>query len=88
MDDGLRPGIPERRAEFVRLAQAALDERGAPVHGRAMPLGKIVVNADFMSGVEEFLHADRANISRSAGDKHIHVREAKAAGARTQPENA
>ena len=40
-----------------------------------MALGQIVKNRDIVARVEQFLHADRADITRAASDKYIHARQ-------------
>src|SRR5437660_10056910 len=43
-----------------------------------MPFGKIIINGDLMAGVEQFLGANRSDVSRAARDKHIHGRKLEA----------
>ena len=47
--------------------EAAVDKLRARIHGGAMPFGEIVENGDVMAGVEQFLNANRPDVSRAAG---------------------
>ena len=38
-----------------------------------MAFGQIIINRDGVTRVEQFFRANRADISRAAGDKNIHV---------------
>jgi hypothetical protein len=38
-----------------------------------MAFGEVIVNRDLVSGVEEFLRADGADVTRAAGDENIHA---------------
>ena len=38
-----------------------------------MAFGEVVVNRDLMAGVEQFFRADRADVTRAAGDKNVHA---------------
>jgi hypothetical protein len=37
-----------------------------------MAFGKVVINRDGVSGIEQFLGANRADVARAAGDKNVH----------------
>jgi len=58
--------------DHIAIREVALDEPGAGIDGGAVPLGEIVEDGYGMAGIEEFLNADRADVSGAAGDEDVH----------------
>ena len=50
------------------LAQATDVKPGFGYHSLPKPLGQIVDDVHFMPGLNQFFHADRANVARSPCD--------------------
>jgi uncharacterized protein YbbC (DUF1343 family) len=73
MQDGVGPGGLNRAKDVAVGFGLGMNELRARVHGGTMAFGKIVIDGDMMAGVEQFLDANRTNVTRTARDEDVHV---------------
>ena len=73
--DGLRLGCCEGVGDGGDVHEVALGKGSPRVDRLAVALGEVVENRDGVACVEQFLHANAANISRAACDKDVHKLE-------------
>src|SRR5437764_10047162 len=74
--------------DVVFLIRPARNKNGASVHGRTMSFREIVINGHFVPAIEQFLRADRADVTGPAGDENVHRRKVRGSGNGTQSERA
>ena len=70
--DGVGPGGLHGAQEVALRFGLAQNKPGPRIHSRAVAFGQIVVNRDGVTGVEEFLDANRADVTRAARDEDVH----------------
>jgi len=74
VEDGFSAAGFQGEGNFGGVGETALDEARAGIDGGTVSFAEIVEDGDVVPCVEQFLHANRADIARTAGDECLHGR--------------